>query len=70
MQFSFGFEEKTPGIYVPAFRAPDREAEDVLGSDAAALAAGYATVVVRDADYTAPPAAVAGMRERLGSLLE
>ena len=67
-QFGLGFEEKAPGVYAPAFRAPVGTDEDVDHSDAAALSQGYVTIVVLDADYTAPKAQRRAIEARLGDL--
>lgn len=67
-QFSLGFEEKAPGVYAPAFRAPPETGADVEGSDAAALTEGFVTVVLLDADYTAPADQRAAVKARLGDL--
>jgi 5'-nucleotidase len=64
-QFGLGFEEKAPGVYAPAFRRPSG-AEDVPGSDAAALSEGFVTIVLLDADYTAPAPARKAIERRLG----
>ena len=67
-QFGLGFEEKAPGLYAPAFRRPKGKGEDVDRSDSASLGEGYATVVLLDADYTAPAAQRAAIEARLGDL--
>jgi len=67
-QFGLGFEEKAPGVYAPAFRAPADSGPDVAGSDAVALSDGYVTVVLLDADYTAPATHRAAVEARLGDL--
>lgn len=67
-QFGLGFEEKAPGVYAPAFRAPSGAQSDVEGSDAAALTAGYAAIVLLDADYTAQAKQRAAIESRLGDL--
>ena len=67
-QFGLGFEEKTPGVYAPAFRAPAGASEDVDDSDSAALTEGFVTVVLLDADYTAPEPERRAIAERLGDL--
>lgn len=67
-QFGLGFEEKAPDVYVPAFRAPKQKGEDVPDSDAASLSDGYVTVVLLDADYTAPAKQRSAVEARLGDL--
>lgn len=66
MQFGLGFEEKAPGLYAPAFRAARKAASDVEDSDAALLNEGFATIVLLDADYTAPSAQRDALEARLG----
>lgn len=66
-QFGLGFEEKAPGVYAPAFRAP-AAGDDVEDSDAAALSDGFATIVLLDADYTAPARQRSAIEARLGDL--
>lgn len=68
MQFGLGFEEKAPGVYAPAFRPPKGASQDVERSDAVALSEGYATIVLLDADYTAPADQRAAIEARLGDL--
>lgn len=67
-QFGLGFEEKAPGVYAPAFRAPAATGEDIAGSDAAALSEGYVTIVLLDANYTAPESQRTAVGARLGGL--
>ena len=67
-QFGLGFEEKAPGVYAPAFRRPKGSGEDVDRSDSVSLGEGFATVVLLDADYTAPAAQRAAIEARLGDL--
>ena len=67
-QFGLGFEEKAPGVYAPAFRAPAQSGSDVADSDSAALTEGYVTVVLLDANYTAPEAQRSSVESRLGDL--
>ena len=67
-QFGLGFEEKAPGVYAPAFRAPAPSGPDVAGSDSASLSEGFVTVVLLDADYTAPAAQRSAVEARLGDL--
>ena len=67
-QFGLGFEEKAPGVYAPAFRRPMGSGEDVDRSDSVSLGEGFATVVLLDADYTAPAAQRAAIEARLGDL--
>ncbi|MCH2171027.1 hypothetical protein MK489_09610, partial [Myxococcota bacterium] len=62
--FALRFEEKSPGVFAPAFaRAKSRA--DVAGSDAEALAQGHVTVVLLDGDYTAPASAREKVKGRL-----
>ncbi|MCR9096484.1 MAG: hypothetical protein NXI30_19845 [bacterium] len=68
MQFGLGFEEKAPGVYAPAFRAPEAVVRDVDDSDAVALSEGYASIVLLDADYTAPARERAAIEARLEDL--
>ncbi len=67
-QFGLGFEQKAPGVYAPAFRAPRQPDQDVAGSDAAALSDGYVAIVLLDADYTAPAEQRSRVETRLGDL--
>jgi 5'-nucleotidase len=67
-QFGLTFEEKAPGVYVPAFGAPSGSGTDVDDSDAVALTEGYVTLVLLDADYTAPASQRAAVEARLGDL--
>jgi len=67
-QFGLGFEEKAPGLYAPAFRAPRGSGEDVPGSDAVALSEGWITLVLLDTDYTAPTPERNAVERRLGDL--
>ncbi|MEM9175044.1 MAG: 5'/3'-nucleotidase SurE [Myxococcota bacterium] len=68
VQFGLGFEEKAPGVYAPAFRRPKQSGADVERSDVAALAEGFAAVVLLDADYTAASNERASVESRLGDL--
>lgn len=64
--FGLGFEEESPDVYAPVLRAPSRTRADAPGSDAVALAEGYVTVVLLDADYTAPAGQRTEIEKRLG----
>jgi 5'-nucleotidase len=67
-QFGLGFEEKAPGVYAPAFRAPMGADQDVDRSDAVALSEGYVTIVLLDTDYTAPAAQREAIEARLAGV--
>ena len=68
LPFALAYEEKTPGLYVPALgrRAPGTN--DVPESDATALERGFVTIVLLDGDYTAKTAKSDPVRRRLDSL--
>lgn len=68
LQFGLGFEEKAPGVYAPAFRAPSGAKREVDDADTLALSEGYASIVLLDADYTAPADQRAAIEARLGDL--